>query len=347
MALAPRNFRVKLPSWLMPALAYAISIGSLIWVLEGVNFRSVAHDFQTLRWDWVTLAIASDISVYIYQAWRWNLLLQPVVRPGMWRSVRAIYVGLLANEVFPFRPGEIIRSYLQARWSAIPFSVAFSSAIIERIFDGIWLMLVFLGTTLLIPLPRVVIDLGKVVGGIVIIFAIALALVMFSRHHAHAAVRETRWAVHLRVLIDDLHLMGSSRSFYAAFAASLPYLLIQVIPIYALIRSYDLELTLWPSFVVLVILRVGTVLPQAPGNVGATQVLIVLALRLFGVSKTTATGLSLVTWGVITLPLLVGGLIALASTGVNLHEIRRHARRHAEQRAARGSQPAASTKMEK
>ena len=102
-----------------------------------------------------------------------------------------------------------------------------------------------------------------------------------------------------------------------------------MIPIYALIRGYDLDLGLGPAMVVLVIWRLGTVLPQAPGNVGASQALMVLALGLFGIDKTTATGLAMVTWGVITLPLLVVGFIALTLTGARLGELREHAKAHA------------------
>ncbi|MGE5570523.1 MAG: lysylphosphatidylglycerol synthase transmembrane domain-containing protein [Rhodospirillales bacterium] len=323
------KFQARVPSWLAPAIGYAISVASLIWFLQGVDFKTVMQDFQSLRWGWVAIAVVSDIAVYVFQAWRWNVLLGPVVRVPLWRSVQAIYVGLFTNEVFPLRPGEVIRSYLQARWSAIPFSVALSSAVIERVFDGIWLMLLFAATTLFVPYPRVVVELGKGVGAVVVIVALLLGLVMFWKHHAHAACPKTRWGAKLRVLIDDLHLMGNSRSFYVAFAASTIYLLIQVVPIYALMRGYDLDLTMWPALVVLVVLRIGTAIPQAPGNVGPSQVLMVLALGLFGIDKTTATGLSLMTWCVITLPLLTAGAIALAVTGLNLAEIRHHAHRHA------------------
>lgn len=322
------KFQAKVPSWLAPALGYLISIVSLVWFLQGVDFNTVVQDFQALRWGWVAIAVVSDIAVYVFQAWRWNILLGPVVRVPLWRSVQAIYVGLFTNEVFPLRPGEVVRSYLQARWSSIPFSVAVSSAVIERVFDGIWLMLLFVVTTLFVPYPRVVLEIGKGVGVVVVVFALMLGLVMFWKHHAHAACPKTRWGAKLRVLIDDLHLMGNSKSFYAAFVASTLYLLIQVMPIYALMRGYDLDLTMWPALVVLVVLRVGTVVPQAPGNVGPSQLLMVMALGLFGIDKTTATGLSLMTWGVITLPLLVAGAIALAITGLNLGEIRRHAHRH-------------------
>ena len=328
MELGVGKWRRRIPSWLIPALGYAISVACLVWVLHGVDFGGVLQDFQSLRWGWVALAVATDIAVYVFQAWRWNLLLGPVVRAPLWRSVQAIYVGLFANEVLPLRPGELIRSYLQARWSGIPFSVSFSSAIIERIFDGMWLALAFAVTTLVVPLPRVAVDLGKALGLVVAAMALALWLVMFRKHHAHAACPETRWGAKLRVLIDDLHLMGKSRSFYAAFLVSLLYLLIQAIPIYSLMRAYDLDLTLWPALVVLIVLRLGTAIPQAPGNVGASQALMVMSLSQFGVDKTTATGLSLMTWGVITLPLLAAGFIALTITELDLRELRHHAKTH-------------------
>lgn len=334
MVIVSMQFRVgksqiKIPSWLVPALGYVISVVSLVWVFRGVNLETVWQDLHSLHWGWVAVAVFSDITVYIWQAWRWKLLLNPVARVPLLRSVQAIYVGLFTNEVFPLRPGEIVRSYLQARWSAIPFSVAFSSAIIERVFDGLWLIGLFVFTTRAIPLPGVVVDLGK---GLVVFVAIAtvlLAFAMFWKQRVHRAMPHTRWGMKMRVLIDDLHSMGRSKTFYVAAAVSIGYLLIQVIPIFALMRAYDLDLSMWAAMVVLLILRLGTVVPQAPGNVGASQALMVVALGLFGLDKTTATGLSLVTWGVITLPLLIAGFLALMFTGIDLGEIRHHAHRHA------------------
>ena len=328
MTLGMAKFPPRVPAWVIPALGYAVSIASLAWILHGVDGSQIIEDLQSLRWKWVILAVLGDIGAYIWQAYRWNLLLSPVVRVPLWRSIQAIYVGLFANEVLPLRPGEVIRSYLQARWTEVPFSVAFSSVIIERIFDGLWLVTIFALTTAFITLPPFMVDMARFVAAVVIVMSILLGVVMFRKHHAHAACSATRWGTKLRVLVEDLHLMGNSKSFYAAAAASLPYLLLQVIPIYALMRAYELDLTIWPALVVLVIFRVGTTIPQAPGNVGASQALMVLSLSLFGIDKTTATGYSVMTWGVITLPLLIAGFLALAITGLRLGDLRHHARTH-------------------
>jgi uncharacterized protein (TIRG00374 family) len=124
---------------LLLALTVVISIACLIWVLEDFQPEKLMDEIRTMHWGWVAAAALFDILVYFLQGWRWSLLLRPVENIPYMRSIRAIYVGLFANEVLPLRTGEVIRCYLQARWSKLPLSVALSSAIIERIFDGIWL----------------------------------------------------------------------------------------------------------------------------------------------------------------------------------------------------------------
>ena len=329
MALGAR--KIKIPPWSVAALFYGISILSLVWVFHGVDLSEMWEKLRPAHWGWLVLAVFTDIAVYVYQGWRWSLLLRPVGRVPVWRSIQAIYVGLFANEVLPLRPGEVIRPYLQARWSDIPFSVALSSVIVERVFDGIWLIAVFAVTCSQVSLPRRVTGMAIGLGAVTAVAAVFLALVMFSKRHAHAAVGSTRWGARLSVLVEDLHLMGRSVSFYAAAAASLPYLLIQAIPLYAMIQGYDLDLTVWQVIVVLVVYRLGTAIPQLPGNVGLSQAALVIGLALFGVDKSTATTLSFVTWGVITAPLVVAGFIALLLTGGNIADLHRRAKAHASQ----------------
>lgn len=316
----------SLPHWLIPALGYFISFICLIWVFKHTDLDAILESLRSMHWGWVIAAVFADIGVYFFQAWRWDLLLSPVVNVPLFRSVQAIYVGLFANEVLPLRPGELIRPYLQARWSEIPFSVAFSSVIIERIFDGIWLVLTLFLTAMFVPLPRFITDGAIALAVFTLLVAIALGFVMFRKHHAHAVVSGTRWAARLKVLVEDLHLMGNSRSFYAAAAASVLYLAIQVVPIFALMKAYGFDLPIGAALVVLLIWRLGTVIPQAPGNLGSSQALLVLALTLFGVEKTSAANFSFVVWTVITLPLLVAGIVALAFTGMKFGELHQHAK---------------------
>ena len=310
--------------------SYALSAVCLWWVLHDLNWKDFGQNIRDIKWRWVAIAAIADVIVYFWHGWRWSLLLAPVERIPVLRSVRAIYVGLFANEILPLRTGEIIRCYLQARWSSIPFSVTLSSALIERIFDGFWLGLALLLVAWRVPdLPKFIIDAAYVLGVFVIFGAVAVAIAMFYKQQAHAAFSsESKLHRHIRILIEDLHLIGHSRYLYFAILMTLPYLLTQIVPIYAMMLAYDMPETSWGiAAVVMIVLRLGSAIPQAPGNVGAFQYLAVIILsRVFGYDQKFSKEFSLLLWAVVTLPLLIVGFVALAITGSHIGELSRKAK---------------------
>ena len=78
------------------------------------------------------------------------------------------------------------------------------------------------------------------------------------------------------------------------------------------------------------IIRLGTVVPSAPGNLGLIQVACVVGLKLFEMEESDAKTFSFIMFVALTLPLLFGGAIATALTGLNIGELRERARRGAE-----------------
>src|SRR5437773_5670723 len=184
--------RTKIPKWLMPVLGYTLSAVSLIWVFHGFNLQQTLSDLESLDLRYVSIAVIVDLAVYLSHGWRWNILLRPVAQPSFWRSVQAIYIGLYANEILPLRTGEVIRCYLMAHWNEIPISLALSSAAIERILDGVWLVIAMLITIQLVPLPRYLVEGTQVLGvGLCLLLAL-LIFVAVHKQMAHAVVSENK-----------------------------------------------------------------------------------------------------------------------------------------------------------
>lgn len=320
----------KLRSHIFFLLTSLISLICLGWTLHGAGLGRLRHEIAHLDWGWVAAGMLCDILVYVVQGWRWAMVLRPVDTVSIWNSVRAIYVGLFANEVFPLRAGEIIRCYLLSGWTDIPVSVTLASALIERIFDGIWLVVCLLLTVRFVHLPKRFVVGGIFLAALLLICAILLGIAMFWKQQKLETLLNARWFSWVHVLIADLHLIGHSRYLYYAALVSLPYLLIQVLPIYALMRSYHqlTGMSLGVAFAVMVVLRLGAVIPQGPGNVGTYNLIAVNALLLFGVPVAIAKRFSLILWAAITVPLLVAGFIAVAITGAKMGELHGHARKH-------------------
>jgi uncharacterized membrane protein YbhN (UPF0104 family) len=308
-----------------------LSVASLVWVLHDFEPEKLWGEVRAMKWSWVAAAVLFDILVYFLQGWRWSLLLRPVANIPFGQSIRAIYVGLFANEILPLRTGEIIRCYLQGRWSRLPFTVVLSSALIERIFDGVWLIVCLLATLQFVHLPEIYTKLGQMLGVLVTLGAALLAGAMFFPHKTRETLAGHPWLAKLNVLLEDLYMIGHSRYLYLSAFASLPYLLLQVLPIYALAHAYGIGIGIGQGFALMVILRLVSVVPQAPGNLGAFQAAAAFGLMLFGVDESLAKRFSFVMWAIITLPLLIVGFIALAVTGLRLGEIRREAEAKVEQ----------------
>ncbi len=319
-----------------------VSLACLGWALHGVSWSELWEDIRELDWRWIAGGVAAQLLAYAFQGWRWSLLLRPVGPASTSKATRGIFIGLFANEVLPLRAGELIRCFLLSRWTRIPISVTLASALIERIFDGLMLIFGLFFTLHYLrgfPLSRgqaraigILTDSSIFLTVLIIICGAVLAIAMYWREQALDALLDARLFSWAHVFIEDLHRIGHSRYLYLSFLVSIPHLLMQIVPIYAVMQAYQLDEGSWRGAAALmVILRFGSAAPQAPGNLGLFQLLSTLGLTLFGVQQAMARRFTLILWAVVTVPLVIVGFIDLVVTGANLGDVHREAQ--AEMRA--------------
>jgi len=327
-----RLARKKMPGWLPQALGYAASFLCILYFLHGYSFRDLMANVRTLDFRWVLLSIAAYLVSYLAQAWRWDTLLAPVVRTHFWRTVQSIYIGLFANELLPLHVGELIRCYLMAHWNDLRVSLGFASAAVERLLDGFWMLFAFALTAAFVRgIPRDVTVGVQILAVVLLCGTVGFCWVVLHKHEAHAALAESRWAATLRHVVEGLHLMGNRRTLGIGGAISLLYVTMQFLSIYFLMKAYGLDLSFWAGAGILTIVRLATIPPNAPGNVGFFNVGCVTALRLFDVELNDAKTFSIILLAAWTLPLLLTGGVATALTGVNIGELRDRARRSVKQ----------------
>jgi len=332
--------RPRVPRWVVMLITYALSLACLVWALYGYDFSEIKGDIRRVRWAWVALAIVFDLSVYVFHGWRWVTLLKPIEKLSLWRTVQAIYIGLFANEVLPLRPGEIIRCYLLAAWNKLPLSLTLTSMVMERVIDGIWLVGAFWISASLMNMPAPLVDFAQAMAGGVFVLTLVFLYVLFHKKHAHSVMSSNKWGQKFIHVLDMIHELGDWRTLLGSFGVTFFYWLLQALSIWALFRSYEMDLSIWAATVVLVVIRIGTIIPAAPGNLGVFNSVAKLALMLFLVEPGTASGFSIFLWAALTLPLLIGGFVAVFLTGVSLGDIHRHAHDHHRQHRERRETPA-------
>ena len=116
----------------------AISVVALGLVLQGIDLGAAL----TIMGDAEPLPIAIAVGVVAVQVClttqRWRNLLPRLPSGAMvpfGHAIRYQLIGYLGNFVLPARMGELIRSYLVARYEAMAFAQTIGTAVLERIID--------------------------------------------------------------------------------------------------------------------------------------------------------------------------------------------------------------------
>ena len=350
-ALVPDSRARRL--WPRAAFSYALALVCLVWVFHDFDFNALLRRTVAMNPYWVTGAILCDILSYVCQGARWRLLLRPLGKISVLRSAQAIYAGLFVNEVLPMKLGEVVRAFLVSRWTKVKLGSVAASILVERLCDGVWLAAGVMLATMLVPLPRGLVEAGDVFEVAILVALVLIALLAISGPHvspnncAHAETDVDRgpgvlviasgrergsftlggWLYAtigrlIRRLSFDLRIIGRTRGALWAFALSPAVLLLQGLSFWMVMRAYSLRLPFAMGVVVFLIVHLGTTLPNAPANIGTYQFFTVLGLTLLGVDKPTAAGFSLVVFALLTVPLWAIGFWALGRSGLTLLEVK-------------------------
>ncbi len=317
----------KIPKWLIPAIGYTLSAACLIWVFSKFPYAELGAHLQTMDWWWVGAAVLLELVAYAADGWRWALLLAPGGAPPVGSCVQAVFVGLFANDILPARAGEVIRCFLLSFKTEVPISLAFTSEIIERLMDGLWVVILYLCIRGFIPdHPRfssAMFVFAPVVTGL----SILLLWVLFQKHHAHAFASKSKFGLRFVHLLDEVHRLGNWRALGLGMAVTGIYWLFQVLAVLALLRADAFDFGFAAAAFLLVAKTMGTMIPNAPANVGVYQATIVLALHnTLLVEDANAQIFAQIMFWFLTLPLVIGGAIALGFAGFNLGDLNRQAK---------------------
>lgn len=101
----------------------------------------------------------------------------------------------------------------------------------------------------------------------------------------------------------------------------------QALAVWFMMLAYGMNLPIAAGGVVLLIVRLGTMIPNAPANIGSFQFFTVVALGMFGVEETLAAAFSIADFVVLTVPLWLLGLVALTKSGLTIASLRKEVSR--------------------
>ena len=119
-----------------------IALAALYYTLRNVSFEELVNSLKNAELIYIFPGLVIITLSYVTRAYRWQILLRPFKPIPVKEIYSPLMIGFMGN-VLPARAGEFLRAYLVGKKNDITFSGAFSTIIVERLFDLICLLVLF------------------------------------------------------------------------------------------------------------------------------------------------------------------------------------------------------------
>ena len=320
-------------------LGAVIAIALMVWALRGVHFDEVVRHLRNAHLAPLAAAVVIATLTFPLRLVRWRLLLRdedgsPLPAGPLWHAVA---IGFMANNLLPFRAGELVRLIAASRLAGARFSAVLSSIAVERIFDGLSVVALLSVSLLASDLPPDVrvggVSLRHAAQGAGAMAAVALAaalLVVAFPRAAERVVRRVlpagRFADRIVALIEGLRhglsVLRSPALLAGTIFWSLVLWLTNALAFYVGFKAFDIPVDYFGALLLQGILVFGIAVQLTPGFVGQFEAAIVAALALFRVPNDLASSYAIAFHLTTFLPIIFLGAWSLARTPVALSELR-------------------------
>lgn len=310
--------------------------------LRGVPFGELVRTLAGARWGVLLgVSLPSLLGLVWLRALRWRHLTAPLQPMGAAPLFRAVAVGFMANNLFPLRMGEVVRSWYLGRETGASVAAIFATVMLERALDAVSVVALALlvialwgagsdtalarGALLLLPaalVPVAGLVLLRVAPGRVIGLAHRLLRPVSGRLAASAERLLWRLREGLGALRGGRHLL------WIALDSAGIWLVASPLPILAGFWSLGLEFgspeqTVAAAWTTQAAVGVAVALPSAPGFFGLFHYACRLALGRFGVAPEAAVAAGTLIHAVMWVSLTGLGLAVLRLRHTPLAELER------------------------
>jgi len=332
--------RPQKSSTLKVVLGLVVSAVCLWWAIRGMlrdpnAWPQIVSAFR--KADYRSLPVIELLLFVFYwlKAWRWRLLLLP---SGSYRPLRDLFAPILIgfgfNNALPARIGELIRISVFARQQKVPFPVAASSVVLERVFDGMAIVF-YLAIGLLFVEgldPRVK-------QGALIFSACACGVVVLSLCYV---IWTKPFVAFFEAILKCIPLLGAgmiekicrmleqgAQGLSALKNGSLVFWIVVISLLKWAINGVLVLLSLWSfglphsvpiAMVLLGAIAFGVAVPSSPGYIGIMQVVFMEVMKFFSTDKEAIFASSIYFQFTQWVPVTALGLLFFALSGLKLRQ---------------------------
>ena len=259
-------------------LAVGLGISAVfIWLaLRGLNLPEVWVHLTKAQYVWLIPSIAVYFVAVWVRTWRWDYLLRPIKHIPVRRLFPVVVIGYMGNNVYPFRAGELLRYFVLRQQEQVAISSSLATIVVERVFDGLVMLLFVFAALPFAPLPSdsirwLVIGGSGVFLGALIVFLIMAAMPVrfmafaewFANHLIPQRFRQPILNFTQR-FVDGLAGLRSARSLFMLFFTSILIWLLETVKYWFVMHAFDFQVSFFALMLMNGVVNLATTLPSAP-----------------------------------------------------------------------------------
>ncbi len=322
------------------ALGLVLSAAFLFYAFSGIEWAEVAEHVRRADVALLALSAVTATCIFPLRALRWRPILAPIQPDIPFRTLwSATAIGMMVSNVVPVRAGELARAFALSR--AVPtvsFPAAFASIAVDRLFDGMVVLLLLFVAMLDPAFPQGVLLLDRpishyAVGGVafvvvgigamyLLILFPARILSLYEVVVRRLAPRlEARGREALLAIAGGLSVLKSPARFVTVFAWTLLHWLVNALAFWLAFRAVGITAPFSAALFLQGIISVGVAIPQAPGFFGVFETFGKLGLGVYGIpddqALTWAIGFHVLSY----IPITLIGAYYFARAGMSMGEL--------------------------
>lgn len=314
-------------------LGFGISLIFIYFALRGQDFDQIAESLRGANYVWLIPALLAYFAGVGVRAVRWAYLLRPIQHISPKRLFPVVAIGYMGNNVLPLRAGEVVRSYALSVRFGIRKTGALATIAVERIFDGLTMVLFMTIASLSIALTTDLRNLFMVATGLFVVMSIVLFLVVFA-----AGARTWLIAFGVRLLpvrfgarvermansfIEGLGILRRRQDLAVVAGASVLAWSLEASMYLLIAEGFDLNLSPSAILMVTAVANLATLIPSSPGYVGPFEAGVVLVLAgALGIQREAALSYAVVVHAALYFPVTLLGFFFWWRENLSWRDIR-------------------------
>ena len=303
---------------LLTLVTIAVTVVFSYIALSGIDFSEVWRALRSCDYWWLLPALGAFGLSVVARALRWRSLFAPGRRPPPGPTLDATMIGYFYNSIMPARAGEAARVVVLTRRSSAPLVETVGTIVVERLYDLIAILAIFFVAQ---PwLPHVSWFRAAAIAAIVlalVIVAVVTVLIIHGERPLRFVLRPLgrlplfsgdRLEKTVAELAHGLSGLRNREVAVEAFLWTIAAWMLTALCSYLVSVAFQLHLPFACGVLVAVAVGLSMILPSPPAAIGVFEGAAILALKAYGLPKSTILPYALVLHAVNFVPFVLIGV---------------------------------------